>query len=110
MKKVLKIILSGLCLVAVSGCAYICLYEIYNSYFAKEPKNVITYHKATAPDTGTSSTIDKTADDDNLDNRQFPSETDVNTESVGERYTNKESKDLNDSSPGHIINSANDLK
>ncbi|MBQ8281673.1 MAG: hypothetical protein IJZ25_04655 [Lachnospiraceae bacterium] len=44
---------------AVGGCAYICMYEIYNSFFAEEPKNIVTYHNATSPDAESSQTVDK---------------------------------------------------
>lgn len=44
-----------------------CGYEIYNSYFSKEPKNLVTYHKAT-PSTANDSTlnINKSTPDNGL--------------------------------------------
>lgn len=59
MKKFFKLILSCFCLFAVGGCAYICMYEIYNSFFAEEPKNIVTYHNATSPNAESSQTVDK---------------------------------------------------
>ncbi len=69
----LKGLLSGTCLVLVAAGTGICLYELYNSYFSSEPKNVITYHLATA---STADDIQTTYEDvitDGFDNSSFSS-------------------------------------
>jgi hypothetical protein len=69
----LKGLLSGTCLVLVAAGTGICLYELYNSYFSSEPKNVITYHLATA---NTADDIQTTYEDvitDGFDNSSFSS-------------------------------------
>lgn len=72
MRKILKIILSCFCLVSVGGCVYICLYEIYNSYFSEEPKNIVTYHNATQSNADSNfQNIDKTEIGDSFDNSRF---------------------------------------
>ena len=43
--KFLKTMLSVLCFLAIGACTVICLYEVYNSYISKDPKNVITYRQ-----------------------------------------------------------------
>lgn len=72
MKRILKIILSCFCLVSVGGCMYICLYEIYNSYFSEEPKNIVTYHNATRSNADSNfQNLDKTEIGDSFDNSLF---------------------------------------
>ncbi|MGN0165200.1 MAG: trypsin-like peptidase domain-containing protein [Lachnospiraceae bacterium] len=71
MKKLFKFVLSCCCLVAVGGCAYICLYEIYNSYFSDEPKNIVTYHKATSSTADVSEIVNKIETGDDFDNSLF---------------------------------------
>ena len=46
MNKVLKVLVSVSCFLAIAGCTLICLYEVYNSYISKDPRNIETYHKA----------------------------------------------------------------
>lgn len=43
--KFLKTMLSVLCFLAIGACTAICLYEVYNSYISKDPKNVVTYRQ-----------------------------------------------------------------
>ncbi len=46
MNKVLKVLVSVSCFLAIAGCTLICLYEVYNSYISSDPRNIETYHQA----------------------------------------------------------------
>ena len=48
--KFMKNALSVFCFLAIAACTVICLYEVYNSYISKEPKNVITYRELAMQD------------------------------------------------------------
>lgn len=75
MKKLLnvfKLLLSCCCVIIIGGSTYICLYEIYNSFFSSQPKNIVTYHSATQGNaTATSQSIDKEQPEDIFDNSLF---------------------------------------
>ena len=46
MTKILKVLVSISCFLAIAGCTVICLYEVYNSYISSDPRNIETYHQA----------------------------------------------------------------
>ena len=46
MTKILKVLVSVSCFLAIAGCTVICLYEVYNSYISSDPRNIETYHQA----------------------------------------------------------------
>ena len=46
MKVFIKLTMSLLCLGLIIACTIISFYEVYNSYLAEDPKNIVTYHQA----------------------------------------------------------------